>query len=81
LGSIWAKRSITLRAPNSGAADDQVAPIDGAGQERSHGLGDVRHVGRDAIAFADAQRTQPGGDRRRLGAQLAPRPFPQLPQL
>ena len=27
-GSIWAKRSITLRAPNSGAAEDQIAPID-----------------------------------------------------
>ena len=28
LGSTCAKRSITLRAPNSGAADDHVAPID-----------------------------------------------------
>jgi hypothetical protein len=28
LGSTCAKRSITLRAPNSGAAEDHVAPID-----------------------------------------------------
>lgn len=28
LGSTWAKRSITLRAPNSGAADDHTAPIE-----------------------------------------------------
>ena len=28
LGRTWAKRSITLRAPNSGAAEDHVAPIE-----------------------------------------------------
>ena len=28
MGSICENRSITLRAPNSGAADDQTAPID-----------------------------------------------------
>jgi hypothetical protein len=28
VGSIWAKRSVTLRAPNSGAAEDHTAPSD-----------------------------------------------------
>ena len=28
MGSIWEKRSTTLRTPNSGAADDHTAPIE-----------------------------------------------------
>ena len=44
----------------------------GGGEERRDRLGDVRHVGRHAVALLDAERAQPGGDRRHLLAQLAP---------
>ena len=42
------------------------------GEERGRRLGDVRHVGDDAVAALDAQRAQAGGDPRDLVAQVAP---------
>ncbi len=52
-----------------------------AGEHRGHGLGDVRHVRRHAVALGDAQCAQPRRNRRRLRAQLAPCPRRQRPQL
>ena len=46
-----------------------------AREERRRGLGDVRHVGDDAVAALDAQRAQPGRDPSRRRAQIAPRPL------
>ena len=78
-GSTWAKRSITLRAPNSGAAEDHDRADRRAGQERRHRLGDVRHVGDHPVALA-ARRAPagPAAIAAVCGAQLAPRPRAQL---
>ncbi len=47
-------------------------PDRGAREQRGHGLGDVRHVRGDPVAFAHAGCAQPRGDRRRQRPQLAP---------
>ena len=49
-----------------------------ARQQARDRLGDVRHVGADAVALADAERPQTRGDPRRLLAQLAPGPAGEL---
>ena len=81
MGSIWAKRSMTLAGPKSGEQLDQTAPIAGGGEEGDDRLGDVRQVGDDAVAALDPERAQAGGDRGDLGAQLAPAQLVQLAQL
>ena len=53
----------------------------GGRQKRRDRLGDVRHVRRDAVAAADAERAQAGLDARRQLAQLRPRHLLQRPQL
>ena len=51
------------------------------GEEGGDRLGDVRHVGDDAVAALDAHRLQAGGDAGGLLAQLVPRPLPEVAQL
>ena len=53
----------------------------GDGQQRDERLGDVRHVGDDAIAAPHAQRAQTGGHLRDLHGELRPRQRVQLAQL
>ena len=61
------------------ARPDRAEP--GRGQERRDGLGDVRHVGRDAVAATDAERAQARLDARGDRAQLRPRHLLQRAQL
>src|SRR3954471_1052027 len=63
------------RAARPGGADAR------AREEGGHCLGDVRDVGDDAVARLDTKLLQTRGDRRRAGAQLAPRPLPEFTQL
>ena len=53
----------------------------GGGEEGDDRLGDVRHVGDDAVAALDPELAQAGGDGGDLGAQLAPAQLAQLAQL
>jgi hypothetical protein len=53
----------------------------GGRQERRDRLGDVRQIGGDAIARADAARAQAGADPPRLLAQLSPGPLRKPAQL
>ena len=53
----------------------------GGGEEGGDRLGDVRHVGDDAVAALDAERLQAGGDAGGLVAQLVPGPLAELAQL
>ena len=61
------------------ARPDRAEP--GGGEERRDGLGDVRHVGGDAVAAADAAGAQARLDAGRQRPQLAPRHRVQRAQL
>ena len=77
LGSIWPKRSSTPRDPKSGEQDDQTAPMRGRGQHAHDGLRHVGQHGRDAVAFADAERAQRLLGAAHLGVKLVPGEAPR----
>ncbi len=81
-------RRLDLREPVDHAARPELGRGRGPGgadrrarEERGDGLGDVREVRGHPVAGTHPQLSQPAGDRRRVGAQLAPRPLLKLAQL
>ena len=69
----WPSRSTTLRTPNSGAHEVQVAPRLAVASSADHRLRHVRQVGGHAVAAADPQPLQPGARPRDRLPQLAAR--------
>ena len=73
VGSIWPKRSITPAAPKSGERRREDGAERGGGQHRDHGLGQVGHPRRDAVAGAARRLSRSaGGGGGHVGAQLLP---------